>query len=164
MSWLCGCFTDAARDDTRKADAPAASRPYPANDRIRSDVDARASQPASLSVHEVCPTPQHMVRDIDGLTYISRGASSIVFFGTWQSAEVAVKFLSANFSAKSASVREALLGTELAHPNLVQCYTARCVTLEDSFLKQALAASSGGGSSKPAPSLWRSSFDSEDGF
>uniref|UniRef100_A0A7S0RXX0 Protein kinase domain-containing protein n=1 Tax=Chlamydomonas leiostraca TaxID=1034604 RepID=A0A7S0RXX0_9CHLO len=129
-----------------------------------------------------------MVADLSSLSFISRGASSFVFQGIWQSADVAVKFLvsgAAGFSVQSASVREALLGTELAHPNVVQCYAARCVTLDEEFIRASAAALEADTRSPPAPpaaavalqevqldlsaaspadGLRQHSFDSGDGF
>lgn len=153
---------------------------------------------ASSHILQVCNTPSAMVRDVHALSYISRGASSCVFHGKliimqawpctpfpcagvpcwhplpflhagiWQSAECAIKFLVSNFSVHSASVREALLGTELAHPNVVQCYAARCIHLDEAFIRRATAAvannnESGDGQGSNGSTPWRSSFDSEDG-
>jgi hypothetical protein len=99
--------------------------------------------------------PLSTLRDVDELTYVSRGASSVVFQGStaavlqlslpcrvhahqmplitmhagvWQGSEVAVKFLISDMSIHSASAREALLCKELAHPHIVQCYAGGCCT------------------------------------
>ncbi len=71
----------------------------------------------------MCHFPSELLYDISALTYLSRGASAWVFEGRWQSGPVAVKFLlSKHFTLASSGVREALLGSELSHPNIVATY------------------------------------------
>jgi len=58
-----------------------------------------------------------------------------VFQGQWHSTRVACKFVpSRELDQLSASYREALLSKQLSHPNVVQCYVARCAQMSEAFI------------------------------
>ncbi|KXZ52658.1 hypothetical protein GPECTOR_9g703 [Gonium pectorale] len=65
-----------------------------------------------------------MTRDVQVLSQVGAGAYGIVYRGVYQGGEVAVKLAVTNTFDRVA-LREALLGTQLRHPHVVQTYAAR---------------------------------------
>ncbi|KXZ52656.1 hypothetical protein GPECTOR_9g701 [Gonium pectorale] len=74
-----------------------------------------------------------MTRDVQVLSHVGAGAYGVVYRGVYQGGEVAVKLAVTNTFDRVA-LREALLGTQLRHPHVVQTYVARGTQMNSEYV------------------------------
>eukprot|EP00798_Chlamydomonas_sp_ICE-L_P000172 gene172-1695_t len=95
-------------------------------------------------------SPEDLLQDITGLSYVGCGFFAKLFKGSWQSSKVAVKCValpSDGLEPANAHRWSEVMAKDLAHPNLVQTFMARCARVDGEYYKKVHsepAANAGG--------------------